>query len=180
MPSRKVHKIAGEICTLYFAAIRSEVVKVSRSGGNITAKTIDEVDDTTRGAFRAAARACIELEADAREYIVAQFSAWRSAGSYYKKLMWPSPSQLGSDGARIRYVMFKANESTRLSRAMTIEVQDNKRRWFVEERKLKGMARVQQRDPIDVMAEHPEEFSRDFLKHKNVWDVVGDLWQERQ
>lgn len=182
MPSRKLRKVAEEICTLYHEAIRSEVAKVTKGSGKraMPSPTLDQVDDAARRAFNAAARACIDVEADAREYIVAQFSAWRSASAYYKKLLWPSPHHLGTLAARVRYVQHKAREVTRVARVMSVDEPDANRRWFVEERKLKGLARAQRRDPIDVLTEQPDEFSRDYLKHKRVWNVVAELWEERQ
>jgi len=143
-------------------------------------RRLSEVDKSARKAFISAATACMELEADTREYIVAQFAMWREASAYYKKLLWPSPQHLGTLSARVRYLQHQATAEIRLSRVGVNEDQDEKRRWYVEERNLKGLARAHRRDPIDILTEMPEEFSRDFLKHKGVWDVVCDLWEEKQ
>jgi hypothetical protein len=178
--AHRKREIAGELCVLYHEAIRGEVAKATKGGRSMASRELDDVDKPTRKAFLAAARCCIELEADPREYIVAQFGMWREASAFYKKLLWPMPSHLGTLAARVRFLQHKAREEVRVTRVIDVEDQDVKRRWFVEERKLKGLARMQRRDPIDVLAEQPEEFSRDFLKHKQIWDVVSDLWDERQ
>lgn len=175
-------RIAGELCVLYHEAIRGEVAKQTKASTRrvMPSRKLDEVDKATRKAFIAAARACIELEADPREYIVAQFGMWREASAFYKKLLWPMPNHLGTLAARVRFLQHKAREEVRIDRVSEIEDQDDKRRWFVEERQLKSLARIHRRDQVDVLTETPEEFSREFLKHKGVWEVVCDLWDERQ
>jgi len=175
-------EVAGELCILYHEAIRSEVANATKASAKrvMPSRKLDEVDKPTRKAFFAAARCCIELEADPREYIVAQFGMWREASAFYKKLLWPMPTHLGTLAARVRFLQHKAREEIRVDRVCEVEDQDDKRRWFVEERQLKSIARMQRRDQVDVLTEQPEEFSRDFLKHKGVWDVVCDLWEERQ
>ena len=94
--------------------------------------------------------------------------------------MIPSPYQLGTLAAEVRFRQYKAREDERLSRVDDDDDQDEEQRWYVEERKLRGYARMQRRDPAEVLTEQPEQFSRDFLKHKGVWDLVQDLWEERQ
>ncbi len=174
--------VAEELCVLYHEAIRAEVAKVTKSSSKrvVPTRTLDEIDKSARRAFIAAARSCIELEADARDFVVAQFSTWREASAYHKKMMWPSPHHFATLAAKIRYLQHKAREEIRIQRVVgKSEDTDEKRRWYVEERELKGLARVQRRDPLEVLTEQPERFSRDFLKHKGVWDVVKDLWEER-
>lgn len=143
-------------------------------------RTFSEQDKSTRRAFMTAARLVIELDADAREFIVAQFAMYRAASAYHGKTMIPSPHQLGTLAAEARFRQYKAREDERLSRVDQDEEQDEEQRWYVEERKLRGYARMQRRDPVEVLTEQPEQFSRDFLKHKDVWDLVRDLWEERQ
>jgi hypothetical protein len=141
-----------------------------------------DLNKPDRRAFITAAGICIELDADAREYIVAQFAMMRAAGAYIGRILIPSPYQLSTPAARVRYIKHAASEDERHARvaASVDEDQDESRRWYVEERKLRGFSRMQRRDPIEVMTEQPEQFSRDFLKHKGVWDVVRDIWDERQ
>lgn len=143
-------------------------------------RSLDGLPESDQKHFMAAARICIELECDARDYIAAQFAMWREASAYHKKLLWPMPVHIGKLTAKVRYLQHKAREDIRLSRVGEVEDQDDKRRWFVEERNLKSIARMQRRDPLDVLTEQPEEFSRDFLKYKGVWVVVADLWEEKQ
>lgn len=177
--SRRV--VAEELCVLYHEAIRAEVAKITKSSSKrvVPTRTLDEIDKSARRAFIAAARSCIELEADARDFVVAQFAVWREASAYHKKTLWPSPHHFATLAARIRYLQHKARVEIRVSRVSKNEDTDEKRRWYVEERQLKGLARVQRRDPLEVLTEQPERFSRDFLKHKKVWDVVKDTWEER-
>lgn len=173
--------VAEELCVLYHEAIRSEVAKVTKSSAKrvVATRTLDEIDKSARRAFLTAASICIEMEADARDFVVAQFATWREASAYHKKLLWPSPHHLATLAARVRYLQHQSREQFRADRVMKNEDTDDKRRWFVEERQLKGLARVQRRDPLEVLTEQPERFSREFLKHKGVWNVVKDLWEER-
>ncbi len=177
VPNRR--RIAGEICELYHEAVRSEVASLTKGGRLPPPKKLDDMDDSDREWFIRAATACIELGADAREFVVAQFSRWREASAYHKRLLLPQPHHLGKVGARIRYLQHKVDEQTRRDRVVTIDEQPRGKRFFVEERSLRGLARVQRKDPADVLADQPESFSRDFLKHKGAWDAVKDVWEER-
>jgi hypothetical protein len=178
-------RVAAEICTLYNESIRSALATKTGAGKTSTKKkttpAFDLVGKSDRRAFMAAARVCMDEDADAREYVVAQFAVWAEASAFFKKFMLPSPQQMGTEGARVRYLQHHARASIRASRVAVIdEDQSTTNRWFVEERKLRGLARIQRRHPSDVLAEQPEQFSMEFLKHKKIWKAVGDLWEERQ
>lgn len=123
--------VAEELCVLYHEAIRSEVAKVTKASSkrSMPTRTLDQVDKPTRRAFIAAARSCIELEADARDFVVAQFAKWREASTYHKKMLWPSPHHFATLAARIRYLQHKATEEIRVSRVGKNEDTDEKRRW---------------------------------------------------
>lgn len=173
--------MAEEICVLYHEAVRAEVAALTKGGRRHKPScTLDDVDASTRKAFFGAARIALEEGADAREYVVAQFAMWRAASAFHKKFMLPSPQQLRTEGARVRYLQHKVNAEVRRSRVITIDEQPAGKRFYVEERQLRGMARVQRADPSDVIADQPERFSREFLVHKGAWDAVKDVWEERQ
>ncbi len=142
-------------------------------------RTLDEVDRSSRDAFLAAGRAALDLGADAREYVVAQFASWRTASAYHKKFLLPSPQHMGTLAARVRYLQHLANAEIRRSRALTVEDQDAPQKFYVEERQLRGLSRTMRADPADVIAGQPERFSRAFLEHKGAWRAVKDLWEER-
>lgn len=168
---------------LYYEAVRAEVATLTKGGrANHVPKaaTLDALDASDRQWFIRAARICIEEGADAREYVVAQFARWREASAYHKKFLLPSPHHLGKEGARVRYLMHKVTTEIRRSRVVTIDEQPGHQRFYVEERQLKGLARVQRVDPADVIADQPERFSREFLEHKGAWGAVKDLWEERR
>lgn len=175
--------MANEICVLYHEAVRAEVATVSR-GGRVnhvpSDTTLAGVDASDRKWFLRAATICIQEGADAREFIVAQFTRWREASAYHDKLLLPHPHHLGKLGARVRYLQHKAVVEVRRSRVVTVDKQPRKQRFYVEERQLNGLARMQRVDPADVIAEQPERFSRAFLEHKGVWGAVKDIWEERQ
>lgn len=165
---------------LYHEAVRSEVAALTKGGRkHMPSQTLGDVDASARRAFMAAAKAAVELEADARDYVVAQFAAWRSASAYHNKFLLPSPQHMGTLGARVRYLQHKATAEVRRSRAVAVDDQEDRSRWHVEERQLRGLARAQRRDPVDVLTEQPERFSRGFLEHKKAWDAVKDVWEER-
>jgi hypothetical protein len=86
---------------------------------------------------------------------------------------------MGSLAARVRYLQHRASDEVRRSRVVTVDEQDVSQRFYVEERQLRGLARVQRADPADVIADQPERFSREFLKHKGAWGAVKDVWEER-
>jgi hypothetical protein len=173
--------VASEICVLYHEAVRAEVAVLTKGGRrHMPSRSLEDVDVSARKAFMAAAKACIELGADAREYVVAQFAKWREASAYHKKLLLPSPQHMGTLAARVRYLQHQAGEELRRSRVATIDHQEDRKRFYVEERQLKGLARVQRVDPAEVLASQPERFSRDFLKHRGVWEAMQDIWEERQ
>jgi hypothetical protein len=174
-------EIAEQLCVLYHEAVRNAVSVLSATvGGGMPSRKLDDLDKTARRAFMQTAQACIDLKAEPREFIVAQFAMWRSASAYHKKLLLPQPPNLASLAARVRYLQHKANAEIRISRKPQPEEGDGKNRFFTEERHLRGLARMQRRDPVEVLTEQPEQFSSDFLRHKGVWDVVQDLWEDRQ
>lgn len=175
-------EVAEQLCALYYEAIRNETSRVlsREKHRGLQSKKLSDLDSAARRAFMAAAEACIEMEADPREYIVSQFAAWRDSSAFHGRVMWASPQQMSTLAARVRFLQFKAREAERAARVTTLEPQEDRKRWFVEERKLRGLARMQRRDPLDVLTEQPEQFSRDFLKYKGVWDVVEDIWEERK
>ncbi len=179
--TRSKREVANEICVLYYEAVRAEVAVLTKGGRqHRPSLELADVDKSTRRAFLAAARVALGEDADAREYVVAQFAMWRSASAYHKKFMIPSPQQMGTEGARVRYLQHKANAEVRRSRVVTIDSdQSDRQRFYVEERQLKGLARVQRVDPADVLADQPERFSRAFLERKGVWHAVKDVWEER-
>jgi len=176
--TRKV-EVAEELCVLYHEAVRAEVATLTKGGHRMPSQTLDDVDESDRSWFLKAAVACLELEADAREFIVAQFAVWRAASTYYQKLLLPQPHHLGKLGARVRYLQHKVVEETRKSRVVTLDAQEDRKRFYVEERQLKGLARELRLDQADVLAGLPERFSRAFLEHKGAWAVVKDVWEER-
>lgn len=173
--------VADEICVLYYEAVRAEVAALTKGGRHHKPSCrLDDVDASTRRAFIRAARIALEEDADAREYVVAQFAMWRAASAYHKKFMLPSPQQMSTEGARVRYLQHKAANEVRRSRAVPVEEQDTKQKFYVEERQLRGLARINRCDPADVLADQPERFSRAFLERKGVWDAVKDVWEDRQ
>lgn len=177
----KIDAVAQEICVLFHEALRTEIGTLTKGGRTHAVKSHDmeEVDDSARRAFRAAARACVELGADAREFVVAQFARWREASAYHNKFLLPSPQHLATLSAQVRYLQYKTSVDIHRSRAAVVEDTDDRSRYYVEERQLRGFARAQRLDPADVLADQPERFSRAFLSHKGVWEAVKTLWEER-
>lgn len=173
-------EVAEEICVLYHEAVRAEIAALTKGGRRHSPSAgLDDCDPSDRRWFVRAAQICIDEGADAREFLVAQFSRWREASAYHRKLLLPMPHHLGKLGARVRLLQHKANVETRRARAVVVDEPDGRKRFYVEERQLRGMARVGRTDPADVLAEQPERFSREFLKHKGVWEAVRDVWEER-
>lgn len=178
---RERRRVAEQLCSLFHEALRHAVSNLTHASGSRikTSKELHEVSTAERGSFMRAARVCIDNGYDPREFVVAQFSAYRAASAYHRKFLLPKPTNLDKTNAQINYIQFKASDAERIARRTTVD-DDDGRRFFVEERRLRGLARMQRRSEADVLAEQPEQFSRDFLKHKLVWDVVKDAWDERR
>ncbi len=174
--------VAEQLCVLYHEAIRNETSRVlsREKKRGLHVRKLDDLDSSARRAFLSAAGFCVENDVDVREYVAAQFSAWRDASAFHGRVMWASPQQMATLAAQVRYFQYKARAATRSARVTVVEEQAAESRWFVEERRLRGLARMQRRDPVDVLTEQPEQFSREFLRRKGVWDVVRDLWEERK
>lgn len=181
MAMKKKRRLAEQLCVLFHEAVRHAVAEarsIRRAAGS-TSKELHEVDKSARAAFMRAAAICIEHEVDPREYIVAQFSGYREASAYHRKFLLPQPHHIGSTAAEIRWIQYKVRSDERVARRASFEAEEGKH-FSVDERRLRGLARMQRRSEEDVLAEQPEQFSRAFLKHKRVWEVVKDVWDERR
>lgn len=140
--------------------------------------TYDTLEGGNKRDFRRAAEACLQVGADAREFISAQFKRWAELSQIKNKILLPMPVHLTSVGAQARFIQYKLQKGERQDRQILPEKQHRKE-FFIEDRKLKGLVRVLRQPEEEVLTEKPEEFSRAYLKHRGVWCLVSDTWLER-
>jgi len=178
----RVKQYATELCALYYDALRSAMLGMNlhrASRGVNFESNYATLDGVAKRAFRNAAAAAMQVGAEPREYVVAQFQRWAEISQWKGKTLLPMPTHLASLGAQARYIQFKLQKAARTDRAPKASDSAH-REFFREERKLKGLVRMLRNTPEDVLAESPEEFSREFLEHKMVWPLVQVRWQERR
>lgn len=173
----EITALAQTLCTLYYDALRAALAGVHGHGViTMEKRNLDQIDGVARRQFRKAAEACAQVGADPREYIIAQFHRWAEVSALKNKVLVPQPGHLSSLGAQARYVQYKLRKTERESRRAPVVKADSSRKFFREERKLSGLVRMLRVMPEDVLTERPEEFTSEFLRHKQVWDLVKDRW----
>lgn len=181
--SEEVTTVARDLCSLYYAALKRMLQEQTRGsrGGLLTMhlnSSYDTIDKTAQREFRKAAEACIQVGAEPREFVAAQFKRWGEISQYKNKVLLPMPQHLASVGAQARFIQYKLQKAERSDRQILPD-KSHTREFFVENRKLKGLVRVTRQPEEDVLTERPEEFSKQFLKHKGVWRLVEEIWNER-
>jgi hypothetical protein len=105
---------------------------------------------------------------------MAQFIKFEEYTSFFGKRILPQPAQLQGVKAAARYVAWKLDKEAS-DRRHTSQHERVVKGFKQDERKLKSLTRMLRMSETDVMVERPEEFSRDFLKHRGMWDLVRDL-----
>jgi len=181
--SAEVVKLARELCSLYYAALKRSLQEQTRgSRGGLLAMhdmtTYDSLEGSSRRDFRRAAEACLQVGADPREFITAQFQRWAEMSQLKSKILLPMPVHLASVGAQARFIQYKLRKAERQDRQVLPEKQ-HRNEFFTEDRKLKGLVRVLRQPEEEVLTEKPEEFSKQYLKHRGVWKLVAEVWNER-
>lgn len=139
----------------------------------------DTLEGNVKRDFRRAAEACMQVGAEPREFVSAQFKRWSEISQFKNKILLPMPTHLASVGAQARFIQYKLQKEQRTERSVLPDKQHS-RTFFVEDRKLKGLVRVLRVPEEEVLCDKPEEFSKLYLKHKGVWQLVEDVWHERQ
>lgn len=85
----------------------------------------------------------------------------------------PQPAQLVGIKAVARYVQWKTERDA--SEYRQADRHEKSVRGFKhDERKLKALMRMRRMIEVDVLAEFPDQFSKAFLRHKGIYDVVAE------
>jgi hypothetical protein len=180
--TKQVRALAATLCDLYFAALRRTMQEHTRGsrGGVMAMRLVQEyasLDAVNQRYFRRAADACLQLDADPREYVTAQFRRWSEMSQRTGKVLLPQPSHLVSLGAQARFLQYKLQKTHRHDRLTVPETQQ--RSFFTDDRRLKGLVRVLRLPEEDILTSRPAEFSKEYLQHRGVWSLVADNWFEQ-
>lgn len=169
-------KTAKSLHRMYNSVLIS---RQTRFAYNPAPKLVDEPEGV-QTAFKKSALACLGIDARPKLFIIAQFEKFDEYGRFKKRTMYPQPQHLHGVQAMARYVDYAAKQEAAKRR------QPNKRdqatrdtTYGLEERKLKSLMRVLRVPDTDVLCDRPEEFSRGFLEHRGVWDLVSETYEER-
>lgn len=177
-PEERRLLMARSLCSLYHQALRGAVLDFTKAARLMPIRKLGQVDKTARRCFYKAADICLQLEAEPLDYITAQFKRFSEISEFKKKQLLPQPQHLGSLGAQVRYLEYMQRKEERFTRQLpTVQIGATDAR---EERKLKGLARITRMLPEDVLTSRPEEFSKEFLMQKGVWELVRKAWMEAQ
>ena len=124
---------------------------------------------TLRAQFRAAGVSCQAVNADPREYVMAQFSAFEQYTRWKGKRtpILPMPNQLHGLAAQARFIEWKAGRPATTSATPARQVTEHYR----EQRKLNALCKRYGRQESDVLTTAPGEFTREFLQFKGVWGL---------
>lgn len=185
MSKAEIDELAQRLFDEFAMAITGQLLATRRTrdrgraaqlGGRVVKSDLSYAATESAKHFRRAARYCAQLEADPHEYVAAQFSRMEEMSSHLGRVVIPTPAHISTLAAQVRYVEYKRQKAERRDRAVA---KPDDRSWYREERKLRGLARVMRKGEDDVLAERPEEFSREFLEHRGIWDLVREDWEER-
>jgi len=172
----EIDKLAAGLCDLYNDMLVARIFQ----GAGVVFDSFADLTPTYQRYFREAARSCIASKAEPREYVMAQFAAFERYGRFAKakRQMLPQPNQLFGLGAMARYAEWSAaQEKSRRRRPEAHAAQ--LKQHFREQRKLDGLCRHRRLPESEVLAESPGEFTPDFLRHKNVWHFVKELYRRQ-
>lgn len=165
-----VHEAAREIYRLYHDHMFSEIGLLA-TNRHKTVPSIKKQPLSVHMQFIAAAESCLSVDANPKAYVVAQFKAFAEYSQFFKKRMFPQPTQLAGLGAQARYLKYKAQQEDSAARKPTDD-QKQVKTFYREERRLKGLSRMLRLTPEEVLTSRPKEFSKEFLQTQNVWPLV--------
>lgn len=173
--------MAEKLIVLYYASVFEKgKMRDNPNVPRLHSKKLKELSPTERRHFLRTADNVLQLEADPREYMIAQFQAFAEHSAAVQRFMLPMPHQLHTLAAVVRYQRYKGQQDMRdMRKAPNAQVNKATRAFFREERRLAGLVRMNRCTPDDVLTEKPEEFTKDFLKAKGVWHIVKDTYQDR-
>ena len=176
--AQKIYSAYQMACTANVLAGRAEgnFERVGMASSGITTP-LSYADQTARRMFMRAATFCLAIDADPVEYVTAQFARFSELTKYLGKTVLPQPAHIASVGGQVRYLEHKRRKAERADRKALPESEHKK--WYREERKLRGLVKMLRVTEEDILADRPEEFSQEFLEHRGVWHLVKDLRSER-
>lgn len=128
-------------------------------------------------AFVKSAQSANGVGASPREWIEAQFAKFEEFSAFLNRKIIPQPQQLYGLTAQARFLDWKRETIAEKSRDYHGH-QSFGAKFKTDKRKLKSLARVLRMPESDVLVEKPEEFSREFLKHRGVLTLVEERLEE--
>lgn len=125
--------------------------------------------------FLKAAALAEELKATPDDFIQAQFE------EYFPRDRYPWPSQLHSDGARMRYTEWVYSKPDYVREAENSSTRKRNGEGFkLEEKRLIRLAKGRHTSLMRTLKDNCLLFPKDFLEHKGVWPVLKNKWLEAQ
>ena len=140
-------KLASAIVSLYYASIFSKGVERDYATKRRHQKSLKELTPTERKHFLATAEVVRDLDADPREYVIAQFQAFAEYSAFAGRYLLPMPHQMHTLAAVVRYQRYKGQQELRETRTAPIADKATDA-FFREERKLSGLVRMTRRMPV--------------------------------
>lgn len=126
---------------------------------------------TVKLAFKRAAKTCAELKAKPQQFVESQFLKFDRLSVYHRRPILPQPHHFNGPSAVTGYMEYKNELLDRKARtAMKATHTDHS----VEQDKLSSLALFHGCRETVVLTKLPQEFSREFLKHKGVWGRVKE------
>jgi hypothetical protein len=120
-------------------------------------------------AFRRAAQTCEELKAEPQQFVEAQFLKFDRLSIRARRPLLPQPAHLAGPSAVTSYLEFQSELDDRKLRRTVKAAHSN---FEIELDKLASLALFHQCSEMRVLLKLPQEFTREFLRHKGVWANV--------
>ena len=171
-PKTKRQKTAISLCDFYNARLKSAVSRFSTV--RLQLRPFDRLPKQHQELFLKAASTCLEISADPKQFIIAQFESFLNFSRKTKRTRYfPQPCHLAGPGAQVRYFEFQQHKHE-----TTINVKPTQQKvHYREDRKLRGLVRILRKPESEILVERPEEFTQDFLVARGVWPLVRDTYE---
>ena len=122
---------------------------------------------------------CTGVGARPRDWIEAQFAMFEGYTKWVGKRLIPQPAQLHGLNAQARYLQWKTDDVAERHRDKKKEksIRDT---FSIDERNLKALCKTLRLPETDVLMEKYNEFTRNFLKHKGIYTLVEEKYEQER